>query len=166
MSTEVEIVGQQQPVEIVFEWKTGQALDNISKALTQIQTSVSGAWHQPPSNIDATELAGALRAALTDTLQNILEQTGRAEASNNAGDTTHTEITRIRIDISEVERAILNAANQTSTARRWNHSVVRTAGPPEESLLDRAGVRGYELINVIYDADSQQWVSFFKKLVI
>jgi hypothetical protein len=166
MTTEVEIVGQQQPVEVVFEWKTGQTLDNISKAVTQIQTSVSGAWHQTPSGIDATELAGALRAALTDTLQNILEQAGTAETSNSADEAASGEITRIRIDISEIERAILNAANQTSGTRKWNHSVVKTAAPPEESLLDRAGVRGYELINVVYDADSQQWVSFFKKLVL
>jgi hypothetical protein len=50
--------------------------------------------------------------------------------------------------------------------RKWNHTVWNTPEPPSEAMLDKAGLKGYELVSVIYDSGKQEWVTILKKLVM
>lgn len=170
MPTQVEITGQTKPVEVEFEWKTARTLENISQAVTRIQTSVGDSWtgSSGTDGIDAEALASAISTAVAAAVKDAVADLQLSAASPAPAPDTpagSSAPVQVNVDAAALEQALVNALKTAAESRRWNHSVVRTPNPPDETLLDRGGVRGFELINVIHDPETKQWTSYFKKLI-
>lgn len=161
MSDEIKIGGQ--PIEIKLDWAQAQSIVNIEKAVDKIQAAIGDSWasgitaqsapEQTVSsmpNVDMVEITAAFKTALRDALQEVMAQA--ANNDNNNDEPTNTPV------YTDDLRAVFNN-------RKWNHKVITSKQPPNENLLDEAGVRGYELVNTVYDPAKQAWITYLKKLV-
>jgi hypothetical protein len=172
--------------EVTLEWHLAQAIRNIESAVTDIQTSVKGAWSgQSGATLDSAELGATIKTALTDALINaqaqmnldkaVSPETKQLPPTIKADDiaeavkrslTEYTAHTMPVISHVEIEKAVRRALLTITKNRKWNHAVWNTPEPPSEAMLDKAGLQGYELVSVIYDSGKQEWVTILKKLVM
>lgn len=178
-TAKVEIAGQAKPLEVTLEWKTAGAIDSIEKTIANLQTTLKDAWAQTSAGMDPNVLAEAVSNAVTTTMQTVLAELQDATTPPPIDTQALTDAIReglpaeiaVALDqptlnTKELANALSKAIKTTANAKKWNHSVVKTKEPPTEELLDKAGMKGYELINVIYDPAEGMWVSFLKKLVM
>lgn len=164
--------------EITLDWKTQQVLANIEKAVQKIQAAIGDSWRSQASDngaaasIDTTGLKEAIAAAVQDA---ILDLRAAMTVDNQQkpeldADTLADAISRSMPPPAEpadpAPTDLEAALHGVIKKRMWNHKVVKTDAPPTEEMLDKAGVRGYEMINVVYDAANQRWITYLKKLML